>query len=225
LPACLLACSSGHSLLVNRGWVTNEWRDKYLSALGEKRGQQGQDVQAADRSEQQQQAQQQQRSWWQWMTGGGGAPAASTAAAAAARPGVVVVEGVVQSSEQGSRFVPPNDPERGQFYSIDVPGMVRRRPGPPPTFKPPPACPVPACPVLKNAAAQRAVSAATAHPAAPPSDPLPIPYPYHTPPPPPRQAAACGLPPTTPLLQVVRKQPLVLPQPTIPFGPDPAPSE
>jgi hypothetical protein len=36
----------------------------------------------------------------------------------------VTVEGVVQGSENPSSFVPPNNPAEGNYYWLDVPGIV-----------------------------------------------------------------------------------------------------
>lgn len=38
--------------------------------------------------------------------------------------GRVRVTGVVQGSEQPSGFVPPNDPQQGNFFWLDVQGIV-----------------------------------------------------------------------------------------------------
>lgn len=56
---------------------------------------------------------------------------ANWAAGAAARQpaGRVAVTGVAQGSEEPSSFVPRNEPAKGNFYYVDVPGIVSCRRG------------------------------------------------------------------------------------------------
>jgi surfeit locus 1 family protein len=126
--------------------------------------------------------------------------------AAARQPqGTVAVTGVAQGSEDPSSFVPRNEPERGNFYWLDVPGIVSgagARGGgvgrtPPPVRSPPSPAPPAA-----HAAPRAAAPIAPSHQA---------------------QAEACGLHPATPLLQVLREGREKGEAPTTPGTPFPLP--
>ncbi|KAJ1686950.1 hypothetical protein LUZ63_018340 [Rhynchospora breviuscula] len=101
-------------VLVNRGWVPRGWRDKVMS--GEEDLDKASTSLVGSNTEDEKTA-----SWWNiWSK----KPTSPKAKEAVAPPPVKVV-GVIRGSEKPSMFVPPNDPDSGQWFFVDVPMIAR----------------------------------------------------------------------------------------------------
>ncbi|KAJ4796304.1 SURF1-like protein [Rhynchospora pubera] len=101
-------------VLVNRGWVPRGWRDKVMS--GEEDLEKASTSSVGSNTEDEKTA-----SWWNiWSK----KPTSPKAKEAVAPPPVKVV-GVIRGSEKPSMFVPPNDPDSGQWFFVDVPMIAR----------------------------------------------------------------------------------------------------
>ncbi|XP_057862228.2 surfeit locus protein 1 isoform X2 [Cryptomeria japonica] len=99
-------------LLVNRGWVPRSWRDKS--------SQSPKDATPLSNTTSTEKGKAKGDSWWKfWFK----------------QPAIVKdmdtdhdevkVIGVIRGSENPSIFVPPNDPESGQWFYVDVPAIAR----------------------------------------------------------------------------------------------------
>ncbi|KAF3328202.1 hypothetical protein FCM35_KLT06808 [Carex littledalei] len=100
-------------VLVNRGWVPQEWRDKRMS--GEEDLDKASSSSVASNTKDEKTA-----AWWNiWSK-----KPIRTAKEAVAPPTVKIV-GIIRKSAKPSMFVQPNDPDGGHWYSVDVPMMAR----------------------------------------------------------------------------------------------------
>ncbi|KAJ3702868.1 hypothetical protein LUZ61_006573 [Rhynchospora tenuis] len=101
-------------VLVNRGWVPRGWRDKVVS--GEEDLDKPSTSSVASNTGDEKTA-----SWWNvWSK----KPTSPKAKEIVVPPPVKVV-GVIRGSEKPSMFVPPNDPDSGQWFFVDVPMIAR----------------------------------------------------------------------------------------------------
>ncbi|KAM1786872.1 hypothetical protein ACFX12_039591 [Malus domestica] len=99
-------------ILVNRGWVPRSWKDEVSKVS--KDGEQPSDINPSSVQETE------RRSWWRlWSK----KPEVVEDKTPAVAP--VEVVGVVRGSEKPSIFVPPNDPNSGQWFYVDVPAIAR----------------------------------------------------------------------------------------------------
>ncbi|KAB2066788.1 hypothetical protein ES319_A09G183300v1 [Gossypium barbadense] len=98
-------------VLVNRGWVPRSWRDKSFEVSQDREKSSSTDVVPVQQNE---------RSWW------GMFQSKKQKAVEAQAPAITYVEviGVVRGSEKPSVFVPPNDPNSGQWFYVDVPAIA-----------------------------------------------------------------------------------------------------
>ncbi|CAI5947883.1 unnamed protein product [Closterium sp. NIES-64] len=136
-------CSEQPAVLVNRGWVPEAVRreadtwmagERAKGAAGEagkeevesggsgtSRSGGGGSSSSGDVSE--------KGSTRGWFGSGGGTARASTGAGTALgkpnAPPVIHVSGVVRGSEKPNHFVPPNAPEHGEWFWVDVPAMAQ----------------------------------------------------------------------------------------------------
>lgn len=100
-------------ILVNRGWVPRSWKDE--ASKVSKDGEQPSDINRSSVQETE------RRSWWRlWSK--------KPEVVEDKNPAVAPVEvvGVVRGSEKPSIFVPPNDPNSGQWFYVDVPAIARK---------------------------------------------------------------------------------------------------
>ncbi|XP_050376312.1 surfeit locus protein 1 [Argentina anserina] len=112
LPVSDKAESSQRPILVNRGWVPRSWKDK-SSELPQDDEQPSKTTPTFVNEEE-------RASWWGFWS---------------KKPKVVEdqppthaldeVVGVIRGSEKPSIFVPPNDPNSGQWFYVDVPAIAR----------------------------------------------------------------------------------------------------
>ncbi|XP_078164602.1 surfeit locus 1 cytochrome c oxidase biogenesis protein isoform X2 [Carex rostrata] len=99
-------------VLVNRGWVPREWRDKRMSGEEDLDRASSSSVAGNTRDEK-------TASWWNiWSK-----KPTRTVTAVASPP--VKAVGIIRGSEKPSMFVPPNDPDSGQWFFVDVPMIAR----------------------------------------------------------------------------------------------------
>ncbi|XP_012486386.1 surfeit locus protein 1 [Gossypium raimondii] len=98
-------------VLVNRGWVPRSWRDKSFEVSQDGEKSSSTDVVPVQQNE---------RSWWGLFR------SKKQKAVEAQAPAITYVEviGVVRGSEKPSVFVPPNDPNSGQWFYVDVPAIA-----------------------------------------------------------------------------------------------------
>ncbi|CAA6661444.1 unnamed protein product [Spirodela intermedia] len=115
LPARRESNSVQLPILVNRGWVPREWRNKAPNDL---QGSEKPSVPAAENSVKYEDR------WWRFWASKQKLPRLSQYPEVS----LVKVLGVVRGSERPSIFVPANNPESGQWFYVDVP-MISRSSG------------------------------------------------------------------------------------------------
>ncbi|PRQ15876.1 hypothetical protein RchiOBHm_Chr7g0178161 [Rosa chinensis] len=112
LPISDKAESSQPPILVNRGWVPRSWKDK--SSEFSQDDEQPSNITPTVVKEEE------RASWWRfWLK----KPKVVEDHPPTRAPDEVV--GVIRGSEKPSIFVPPNDPNSGQWFYVDVPAIAR----------------------------------------------------------------------------------------------------
>ncbi|KAL2461748.1 Surfeit locus protein 1 [Abeliophyllum distichum] len=98
-------------ILVNRGWVPRNWRDKALKVSEDNELTSGASTPAQESAE---------SSWWHFWS-------KKPIIVEERSPAINSVEvvGVVRGSEKPSIFVPANDPSTSQWFFVDVPAIAR----------------------------------------------------------------------------------------------------
>ncbi|MQM03761.1 hypothetical protein Taro_036550 [Colocasia esculenta] len=99
-------------ILVNRGWVPRDWRNKALKVPQESEKPSNATI-MTDAGEQ-------SGSWWRFW-----AKKPKVVQNQEASVPAVKVLGVIRGSEKPSIFVPANDPDSGQWFYVDVPMIAR----------------------------------------------------------------------------------------------------
>ncbi|KAL6178250.1 hypothetical protein ACLB2K_049769 [Fragaria x ananassa] len=112
LPVSDEAESLQPPILVNRGWVPRSWKEK-SSELSQDDAQPSNTTPSIGKEEE-------KASWWRFWTK---KPKVVEDQPPTQTPDEVV--GVIRGSEKPSIFVPPNDPNSGQWFYVDVPAIAR----------------------------------------------------------------------------------------------------
>uniref|UniRef100_A0A1D1Y3Y4 SURF1-like protein n=1 Tax=Anthurium amnicola TaxID=1678845 RepID=A0A1D1Y3Y4_9ARAE len=97
-------------ILVNRGWVPRDWRNKTLQDQQDREMPSNQTADAGEQG----------GSWWKFWAK---KPKADKNQELAVSP--IKVLGVIRGSEKPSIFVPANNPDSGQWFYVDVPKIAR----------------------------------------------------------------------------------------------------
>lgn len=99
-------------VLVNRGWVPRDWRNRPVEY--------SQDVDRSSNSKAADVQQDEKSSWWSFWSKKPAAPEVKEPLITPTR-----VIGVIRGGEKPSIFVPANDPNSGQWFYVDVPMIAR----------------------------------------------------------------------------------------------------
>eukprot|EP00252_Welwitschia_mirabilis_P006617 TRINITY_DN17506_c0_g2_i1.p1 TRINITY_DN17506_c0_g2~~TRINITY_DN17506_c0_g2_i1.p1 ORF type:complete len:342 (+),score=45.15 TRINITY_DN17506_c0_g2_i1:189-1214(+) len=104
--------SAQPAVLVNRGWVPRNWRDKFFDSLST--------ITSRQNVISTEEAKPVTGSWWRFWSKKQTVPKESNA-----KCETVKVVGVIRGSEHPTIFMPPNDPESGQWFHVDIPAMTQ----------------------------------------------------------------------------------------------------